>query len=128
MKSTPGGIFETPVGLDPDFWSQENLDFGSDQSPIELGLWVWPESQFGTSPSTEKLRPQSLKWTGFLVGESPDHVFWDMHHGFLTPQAYLCSTSLSYQSDNNLQGPGQVGLYMYMSIFPKALKSMIFHW
>ncbi len=52
--------------------------------PRELGLWVWPESyrtwtlesQFDTSPSTEKLRPQSLKWTGFLVGESPDHAFW----------------------------------------------------
>ncbi len=52
--------------------------------PRELELWVWPEfyrtrtlgSQFDTSPSTEKLRPQSLKWTGFLVGESPDHVFW----------------------------------------------------
>ncbi len=54
-----------------------NSDFGSDQSPIELGLWVWPESQFDTSISTEKLRPQSLKWTGFLTGESPDHIFWE---------------------------------------------------
>ncbi len=53
--------------------------------PRELGLWVWPETyrtrtlepKFDTSPSTEKLRPQSLKWTGFLMGESPDHVFWE---------------------------------------------------
>ncbi len=54
--------------------------------PRELGLWVLPESyrtrtlesQFETSSSSEKLRPQSLKWTGFLMGESPDHVFWVM--------------------------------------------------
>ena len=25
----------------------------SNQSPIELGLWVWPESQFGTTPSSQ---------------------------------------------------------------------------
>ncbi len=52
----PEGIIETLVGLDPDF-----------RYPRELGLWVRPESygtlesQFETSPSTEKLRPQSLK-------------------------------------------------------------------
>ncbi len=47
----PEGIFETPVGLDPDFWSQrtltlgltralQNSDFGSDQSPSLAHLLV----------------------------------------------------------------------------------------
>ena len=31
----------------------KNLDFGSDQNPIELELWSYPKSEFGTSPSTE---------------------------------------------------------------------------
>ena len=51
--------------------------------PIELGIWVWPESyrtrtlesQFDTSPSTENLRPQSLKWTGLLVGAGLSKFF-----------------------------------------------------
>ncbi len=68
---SPECIFETPVGLDPDFWSQrtrtlgltrvlKNSDFGSDQNLVQ-----------------KKLRPKSLKWTGFLMGESYDHAFWE---------------------------------------------------
>ncbi len=70
----PGGISGTPMGLDPDFRSQRTRTLGLTRDP--------PESQFQNKGSnwlsTEgKLRPQSLKWTGFLVGESPDHAFWD---------------------------------------------------
>ncbi len=34
----PGGIFGTPVGLDPDFWSQRTRTLGLTRDP--------PESQF----------------------------------------------------------------------------------
>ncbi len=36
VYTNPEGIFETPVGLDPDFWSQRTRTLG-------------PESQFGTT-------------------------------------------------------------------------------
>ncbi len=42
-----------------------NSDFGSDQSPCLAYLPVY-----------WNLRPQSLKWTGFLMGQTPDHAFW----------------------------------------------------
>ncbi len=78
--------------------------------PRELGLWVWPESyrtltlesQFDTYPSTEKLRPQSLKWTGFLVGERPDHVFWQCNLHTCT-QSHMVKDGVFLQTDPSRQ-------------------------
>ncbi len=36
--------------------------------------------------------PDCVLLSGTVVGENPDHVCWD---GFLTPSAYLCSTSVN---------------------------------
>ncbi len=71
VLSIPGGIFGTPVGLDPDFQSQRTRTLGLTRYKNKGSNWLSTEG---------KLRPQSLKWTGFLVGESPDHAFWDVVH------------------------------------------------
>ncbi len=50
--------------------------FGSDHNPIELGLWVWPESQFGISPRTENWNPRVSNELGFWWVE-----IWTMSSG-----------------------------------------------